>query len=196
MNPKRSLALSALASILVLIAMMCTSMGAVTLMINVSPDPITWDEAFDNNVNNTLNISTGDPVYVSGKISDPEGGFFYPNSMTVDIANALGVVVSHQVYSEYILGGSWNMIGSYGPNSYLSGPMSQGGILVGLATLDPTTPLILPIGFGETWTLTMSVNFVDQQPPVTSIATVTNIPELGSALLAFVGFTLLLRRRR
>jgi hypothetical protein len=191
--------LQALILTLALVATTGTSMAATTIiaMLKVGPTPQSWDQAYDNTPQNTLNISTTTGIYMSGKISNG-GEYFTPSSMTIDITDTFGALVLHESYSSYGVGTRWNMIGSFGPNAYLSGSMAdQGEILVSLALLDSNTPYVLSVEPGGFKTVTMTWNILGQQESIKASATLTNIPEPGTAgFIALTGLSFLLLRRR
>lgn len=198
MKTAKSLALSALAFIVSLV-MTSTSMAAVTVMTKISLTPISWDRAYDNTAENTLSVSTGNAgIYMSWKISN-EGEYFTLNSMSIDIATVGNPAVIHEEYSTYSVGNVWSRLGSYTTNSYLYGPMNQGGIVVGLAILNSFSPYIIPVNPGDIWKVTMTYDVVGQGP-LTSYATITDvssIPEMTSGItFTFVSSILLLRRKR
>lgn len=199
MNPKRSLALSALAMIMALAVFTAgTSMAAVVATTKVMETPIDWLTADDNSIKSNLVVSTTTQVFLSWKISDNTEESLILNSMTIDVT-LNGVNIEHEFYDTYTFGGKWSRVGICvgGNDTYLNGAMNQDQIQTGLAVLDSSIPYTAATSQpGDIWKLTVTAD-VASQGPVISYATVTNpIPEPGSVFLALVGFILLLRRRR
>jgi hypothetical protein len=175
------------------------SLAAITAMCKVSPDQISFDRAYDNTPENYIQVSTGpNEIYMSWKISN-EGEFFVLNSVTIDITRADDTPLFHEKYTDYNLGGVWNLVGVYGSNSYAIGPMNQGSILYGLAVLGSNSQYGVFLEPGKDVKF-MATFDVLGEVPITTYATVSTnaIPEPASNVTFFslVCLIFLLRRER
>ncbi len=195
MKTTRSFALSALASILVLIAMMGTSMAAVTItaIMGVSLSPISLSNAFAGVPKPEINVST-DPgqVFLSFKVSSDDGDFVL-NSVTIDVS-INGIVESSETYSNNTVGSTWSMIGVTDTDSYTSGSMNKGPIHLEYGSRGTYSPYPASLKEGGVWQT--KATFHTNEGEIVSVGKVTYVPEPASALLAFLGFIFLLRRRR
>ncbi|MEI6553163.1 MAG: PEP-CTERM sorting domain-containing protein [bacterium] len=133
-------------------------------------------------------------IYLTFRIADSAGQYFTLNSVSIDIS-VNGILASTETYDSYILASNWNRIGVYATNSYGIGLMNQGPILVGFGDRNSTAAYSVNLNPGDVWQAKVSYD-VQGLGVVTSIGTVSRIPEPSIFCCLGVSIFGLLRRRR
>ena len=193
---KTKMALLALALILTfgITANVSAAVMIATTGIRIGSN-ISLTEAYNNTAPDHLNISTTNPgpIFLSFRI-DNGGQPFTLNSVSIDIS-LNGIPVSSESYSTYSLGGTWSRMGVYATNSYGFGLMNQGEILVGCGSRDSSIPYTTSNNPGDIWRALVTYD-VQGQGSITSLATLTNIPETSTTILIAISTLVFLRRKR
>jgi len=178
---KHTLVLTTLAFILVFGTTANTSMATLTATTGVSLTPISLANAYYSTSPNYLNVAANPgQIFLSFSIANA-GEYFTLNSVSVDIT-VNGISVSSEIYSTYDSVNNWNRIGAYGSNSYGTGLMNQGLILVGCGTRNSASAYTTSLNHGDVWQAKMTYD-VQGQGTITSVGTVTYIPTPGSGNL-------------
>ncbi len=167
------------------------STAALTASTGVSLTAISIDDAYSAVTPSHIDVTTSPgQIFLSYTISNT-GLSITLNSVTMDIT-INGLSVTSEEYTTFVLGSSWSRIGTTTGNAYATGQMNQGGTLVDLGTRVAIDSFLSP---GDVWQAKMTYD-VQGQGLITSIGTVTYIPEPSVLGLAVITSSLFLLRRR
>lgn len=190
---KHKLALLALALSLMFGMIANVATAAVTATTGINTTWISLADAYLGTEPVSLSVSTSPQVFLSFRVTG-NGDYFVLNSITVNIT-VNGLPVSDEVYSTYDLGNNWSRVGVYDTNSYGTGPMNQGSILVGCGTRDTSSSYTTSLNPGDVWQAKMTYD-IQGQGQITSLGTLTIIPETTTPGLIAISTLALLRRKR
>lgn len=164
----------------------------LTLTVSVSQYNISLSNARYGVLPGNLEVSS-DPgqIFVSYHIGSTDN--FVLDSTGVNTTKN-GQTMSSENFTSYtLLSSPWTNVGYYGTNSYTSGSFNQGSILVGWGEANISYPVSMIPGDVYTFAVTCKA---EGQAPITSIGTVTYIPEPTSISLTILGTSLCLLRRK
>lgn len=192
---KTKLAFLALSFVLTF-GMIANVSAAITASTGISLTAISLSDARYGNTTGNIIVSTNPgQIYLSFRITDGASEYITLNSVLVQVTVNGNAVFDENLTSYDLGGGAWNKVGFYGLNSYVSGSMNQGPILVGWGNLNSSSAYNTTINPGDVWQAKMTYD-VQGQGVFTSVGTMTYVPEPSTAGLIILSTFCFLRRKR